>query len=197
MTDQELEGVARQALNMARTEAELRGEMGALFATYFDGEGIHRMRRVEEIIEQKLGRGWLNDGDKKEAAFGVLRKATQLFLLPPDAFVIVTPTNMFRPTEKLKAMGMEKQKELSARGNNYHHQMVRDGLMALVDSFTAVVQTQERVCIANQEVSRGRAVGQPHTYCIPQKDFGGRLKMWGEDEFMKEDEAAARKAEIQ
>lgn len=196
MTDQELEGMARQALNMALTEAELKGEMGALFATYFDGEGIHRMRKVEEIIGAKFGKGWLDDGDKKDAAFGVLRKATQLFPSPPDAFVIVTPTNMFRPTEKLKAMGLKKQKELSMRGNDYHHQMAREGLMRIVDSFTAVVQTQERVCVASQEVDRGRAVGQPETFCMPQKDFGGRLKMWGEDELEKEAAAEARKTEV-
>jgi hypothetical protein len=67
-------------------------------------------------------------------------------VVPPDAFVIVTAANSFRPTEKMQKLPFEKQKALSYGSPKTRHQAVRDGYFTLVDCLSAVAQTPERVC---------------------------------------------------
>ena len=110
------------------------------------------------LFEQdKLGKGWLGDDAKKDYGFHVLRLAT--LAMPPDAVVIVTPTNALKPTAKFKFRG-----ETAKRATDTpekRRQLVAEDRMELVDSVTAVAQTPQRVCSCVQRVERGVYVGGP------------------------------------
>ncbi len=82
MTDQEMLGLAAQALNMAKRDLEA-GNFNFLLAGYFEGEALHRMKKVEELILKHLGENWLNSGQTKDVGFGVMRTAVDL--MPPHA----------------------------------------------------------------------------------------------------------------
>lgn len=186
MTKELLEGLARQALNLARTDREIRGWPTAiLLATYYEGEDaqLHRMESVEQRIQQQLGKGWLSNGAAKDAAFGMLRTAMDVFPTPPDAFVMVTQTNMFRPTAKTKALPLKEQKRMTNRGADELHRLSARGFFSIVDSFTSVAQSPELVCICTQEADDLTHVNTMH---MPQEDFGGRVKMFGRDRFDQE-----------
>lgn len=76
MTDQELHGAARQALNMARTDWELNGwKTSIVLASYHvtDVPPLHRMRMIERMLQEKLGKKWLDDEQKKTHGFYVLQ----------------------------------------------------------------------------------------------------------------------------
>lgn len=196
MTDDELTGLARQALNMAGKAYEQTDYGGMVLASCHAGEGIHRMEKVERLFEEKLGRRWLDDEQTKDIGFGMLRKVVDMFSeAPPDvrpiAIIMVTATNMFVPTEKLTALPIEKQKRLINGSRKDHHQLAAEGYLRVVDSRTAVVQTPERVCFCTQEVKRGKLAGQPNVRHFAQDEFSGRMKMYGEDKL----EAERRKAE--
>ena len=180
MTDQELLGVARQALNIAKTEYELAGwPAGIVLISWHAGEGVHRMRRIERMLQEKLGERWLSSGPRKAAGFQAIRFAVQL--TAPDALAIVTATNMFKPTQKLRAMPPGEQRRLLvASGHDAHRRMAAQGLLTIVDSMTAAAQTAERVCISIQEIDHGEFAGQPETQFFAQNEFEGRLKMYGE-----------------
>lgn len=125
----------------------------------------------------------------------MLREVVNMFgEAPPDvrptAIIMVTATNMFLPTEKLTTLPIEKQKRLLNASNKDHHQLAAEGYLRVVDSRTAVVQTPERVCCCTQEVKRGELVGRPDVKHFAQDEFGGRMKMYGEDKL----EAARQKA---
>lgn len=178
MTDQELLGVARQTLNMARTDWELQGWPSSMvIASYHacDEPPLHRMRKIERLLQEKLGEGWLNDDAKKCHGFYVLRLATAA--MPPDAVVIVTPTNMWRPTAKFKLVGNAAKKATATRERR--DQLVAEGRLELIDSVTAVAQTPERVCTCMQPVERGVYVGAPTATFFAQAEFDGRMKMFG------------------
>ena len=104
------------------------------------------------LFEQdKLGKGWLGDDAKKDHGFNVLRLAT--LAMPPDAVVIVTPTNAFKPTAKFKFRD-----ETAKRATDTpekRRRLVAEGLLELIDSVTAVAQTPQRVCSYVQRVERG------------------------------------------
>ena len=93
MTDPELEGIAAQAFNMARLDIERAKGFSLFFASYHEGEGLHRMDSVAEVIKEKLGEDWLNNGAKKDRAFGILRLAVDA--MPPDAVDIGSVVNWF------------------------------------------------------------------------------------------------------
>jgi hypothetical protein len=182
LTDAELLGLARQVLNIAKTEFELNGEAGFIMASYHANHGIHRTRSVEALLHNMLGENWLDDGDKKDYAFDVIRYATQQ--LPPDAVVFCTPCNVFKPTTKFEALPVEERHRLvmrSKKGHDEDHKMVAEGWLALSEAFNVVVQTPQRVCICSQEVRRGVLVGQPRADYFKQDDFHGRLKMFALD----------------
>lgn len=188
LTKKELEGIARQALNMARTDVRNGGwKTGILLATYFrtDEHPFHRMDMIEKLLQEKLGEQWLNNGYAKDAGFGLLREAVNRFPTIPDALVIVTATNMFQPTAKMKALPIEEQRKLIETNHDDHHKMAAHGYFEIVDSFTALAQNPAFCVLAVQDADGATA---PVTKALNQEDFDGRLKMFGEgrDYYRKE-----------
>lgn len=177
MTDPELHGIALQALNMAKRDLR-GGSFNFLIAAYHAGEGLHRMTKIEQMIIGKLGEGWLNSGHTKDVGFGLLQLATAL--RPPDAVVVVTCCNVFKPSEKFKALPAAEQEVhlevMRTQGHDKHHEMVRAGLLTMVDALTATAQTAERVCLAVQEVGPDT---KTKSHFFVQDEFGGRIKMYG------------------
>ena len=182
MTDAQLQGIGAQACNMCKRDLE-RDEFNFFLATYeCDARQLHRMTKIEELIVQQLGENWLNSGRTKDIGFGILRECVDL--MPPDAMIIASVTNHFRPTEKFDQLTSEQKQELVHSAHDRHHEAVAQGLLTLCDALTVVVQTPERVCLYTQDFDRHRhPVGKPDTHCIPQEQFGGRMKMFGEDKY--------------
>ena len=197
MTDEELTGLARQALNMMKTALEVEKHQGILLATCHEGEGIHRMRKIEDILKEKLGEDWLDHGPAKDIGFGLLRQCLTKFPTPPDAFITVTASNMFKPTAKMLALPVAKQKKLHNQNHGEHHKLAAQGYYRIIDSLTALVQTPKRICVCTQEVDRGALVGNPDSHLMNNDDFGGRMKMFGVDRFKTEFEEEQKKAEVQ
>jgi hypothetical protein len=182
MTDSELQGLAAQALNMAKQEYKA-GTFKYLLACYFEknGVGIERLPRIEALLREKLGEGWMNSEEKKSIGFRNLKLAVQH--LQPDAFVIVTETNMFRPTPALAAMSGEERKAVLDGPHERHHQAAREGLLEIVDSLSASAQNSERLCMYIQPVTaQGDFEGPPIVHLLDQKHFSGRLKFYGEED---------------
>lgn len=198
MTDQELLGIARQSLNMARTDRDLNGwPTGIVLAVYnvTDRPPLHRMRLIEDLMLAKLGKGWLDNGAAKDAGFGMLRLAmAAAFRHAPEAIAIATATNMFKPTAKYAALPRKEKIRIAktARGHFQHHRMAAEGLFEIVDSITAVVQTGQRVCNCSQPVERGTFVGGPTVHYFAQSEFEGRLKMYGVEMDKEEIESVAK-----
>jgi hypothetical protein len=178
MTRPELQGLAAQALNMARREIE-QGSFHFLLAAYHEGETppVHRMDGVEKLIIQRLGENWLNSGRTKAVGFGVLRIAVDL--LPPDGIVLVTSANYFKPTAKFKELTEEERRKLVDAGHDRHHEAVKGGVLELCDSLLAIAQTPQEVCHYVQVLEKGRPVGVPEVLFCPQEAFSGRCKMYG------------------
>jgi hypothetical protein len=178
MTENKLTGLAHQTLNMAKTDMELRG-FTILIACYHSGEGLHRMRKLEMELGERLGEGWLDSDERKDAGFDWLRIALNV-AGPPDAIITVTRTNMFKSTEKLAALSDDETRKVEARSQRSAERlrMVDEGLFTLINSLTAVAQTPENVCICSQEVRRGAFVGQPTTIQCSQAEYGGRGQMY-------------------
>ena len=178
LSDEDLKGIAAQALNMAKHDLEL-GRFNFLLAACNESGTIKllRMAQAEALIIERLGQDWLNHGRTKDLGFSGIRSCIDL--KPPDAVVFATMCNGFSMTEKFHALAPEQQKELVNRGHDAHHQAVADGLMLCEDILSAIVQTPERVCHYVQKVERGQFVGHPEARFSPQKDFDGRIKMFG------------------
>lgn len=197
LTEKELEGIARQALNLAQTDRELRGwQTSILLATYYahDIPPLRRMETIEQLLREKLGERWLDSGAGKDAGFGMLRRAVGAIPNTPDAVVIVTPTNMFRPTAKMRALPAAQQKRMTSGGHADHHRLAAQGYFEVVDSFTSVAQTPERVCIATQVAGADGAPGVKHMHML-QEHFGGRLKMFGKDPFEDDEQQPEKTAQ--
>lgn len=176
--DAELEGLGAQALNMALRDME-RGQFNFVLASYHqsDTPPFHRMDKIEKLIVERLGQKWLNSGRAKDIGFNMLRMAVSL--LPPDALVIVTITNRFKPAAKLYGLPEAKQLEVLNSSHDRHHQAVKEGLLEVCDSLFAIVQTPERVCQYIQDFDqRGKTVSKPDVWFGPQEQFSGRLKMF-------------------
>lgn len=180
MTDAELQGIAAQALNMAKRDIEA-GKFNFLLGLYYhEGEvsHLHRATKVEATIIQVLGEDWLNDGAAKDAGFGVIRQCVEH--MPPEAFVMVTRCNKFTPTEKFCKLPAAKQEALIGAGADRQHRAVKEGLMAISDVLWAIAQTPERVCMYIQKVNgRGEFNGPPEANFMPQENYDGRTKMFG------------------
>lgn len=176
MTDPELQGIAAQAFNMARTQIEFKGDFNFLLASYYAGEGLRRMTKIEKFIPQTLGEDWLNNGRKKDAAFDILRLALRLH--PSDAIVFATGANIFTTTAKFDTLPKEEQEKLLKAGHDKHHAAVKSGYLKLDDALACVAQTPERVC------SYTRILGDPdekaRALIFNQSEFDGRLKLYGE-----------------
>jgi hypothetical protein len=182
LTDAELQGLGAQALNMAKRDIE-KGDFNFLLAAYNESDQprLHRMKQIETLIIERLGEDWLNHERSKDTGFAVLRIAVSL--LPPDAVIVVTVANGFRPTPKFFDLSPAKQTYFVGGGHDRQHQAVKEGVMDVCDVLAATVQTAERVCIYQHEIDpRWRLTGAPATRCFPQSEFSGRLKMFGAEE---------------
>ena len=181
MTDQELLGAARQTLNMARTDWELQGwPTSMVIASYHatDVPPLHRMRKIEQLLQDKLGRGWLDDEAKKDHGFYVLRLATAA--MPPDAVVIATPTDLFRTTAKAMANPGLLTRMKTEHSPEQRCQRCAGGLAGVGGSPSRPWRrTPQRVCTVAQPVRRGVYVGEPTVTYWPQAQFDGRMKMFG------------------
>lgn len=177
LSDAVLQGLAAQALNLAKRDFE-QGKFNFLLASYHESDGprLHRMQKIEALIVERLGEDWLNNGRKKDIGFDMLRTATHI--LPPDAIVFVTAANRFESTAKLNALPDAQRIAMLNTNHDRHLQMVKEGLLEIHDGFSAIVQTPTRVCSYFQDFDRGEPVGKPITMFIPQADFDGRLKMY-------------------
>jgi hypothetical protein len=174
MTDELLKGLAAQAFNIAKKDME-RGVFTALIASYFEGEGLRRMKVVEKRIAATLGEDWLNSGHKKDVAFDCIRFCVDH--VPPDVVIIATVINRFTPTAKFHALPVERKKKLAGSGDECH-QAVRDGWLTVCDALNVIAQTPERVCLYLQNLDGSNAECE----FFPQAQFGGRLKMFGEEQ---------------
>jgi len=181
LTDHELQGLAAQALNLAKRDME-RGQFNFLVASYHRGEPLHRMNRIEALIIERLGEEWLNAGRTKDIGFRILRMATEI--LPPDALVIVTAANRFKATDKMLALPEAQQLEILESNHDRHHRAVAEGLLTVCDCLHATAQSATRVCVYFQDyLPGGEFDGPPETRFRAQEDFGGRLKMYGNGVF--------------
>jgi len=178
MTDAEMVGLAAQALNLAKLDIE-RGRFVFVLASYHEGAPLHRMKTIERLIVERLGKKWLEYGQTKDLGFGMLRAACDI--LPPDALVIVTAGDYFKPTEKMRALPEAERRAVLRKGNDGNAQAVKDGLFTSTNCLITIVQNPERVCQYLQDVAEdGQVVGAPQTMFFPQDQFSGRLKMFGE-----------------
>ena len=179
MTDAQLHGIAAQAINMAKRDLE-RGDFNFLLASYDEGDHkLFRMTKIEELIIERLGENWLNSGRTKDIGLGLLRVCVDM--MPPGAVIFACGTNQFRPTAKFHELPVEEQEKLVNGCHDRHHEAVKKGLLEMHDALTVVAQTPERVCLYHQDIAHGRPVGKPDLHFVPQEEFGGRLKMFGED----------------
>jgi hypothetical protein len=179
MTDQELEGLARQALNILHTEIRNAGRCSFFLGYHIPGAGLRRMPKVEALIVARLGEDWLNHGGKKELAFGLLRVCATM--ARPEAVVLVTPMNHYRATDAFLKLPPDRQKFYSASANRNREAVAR-GYMTVDDSLTALAQTPERVCISSLITGQE----QPLTNFWRQDEYDGRTKFYVEpDEAMK------------
>lgn len=179
ITDSELKGLAMQGLNMAKRDLE-QGQLCCVLASYHEGETIHRMRRIEEILVEMLGQDWLNKGHCKEAGFNILRMANREH--PCDAIIFVSAINQFRQTEAFKRLSPEQQKFILDAGHDRHHQAVKEGLFEIQDCISALAQTASRVCVYLQVVdNRHNFEGPPQVELFDQRVLQGRLKLFGEE----------------
>lgn len=178
MTDAELQGVAAQALNLAKRDMQ-QNKFNFLLASYHVGDvpPLHRMQKVEALIIEKLGEDWLNNGKTKDAGFRMLRFCIDV--LPPDAVVFVTAANRFQPTAKFETLTEVQRQELLDAGHDRHNQAAKEGLLELHDCLCAIAQTPTRVCNYMQDFLCGHPVGNPDTSFFPQANFDGRIKMFG------------------
>ena len=174
MTDELLKGLATQAANMAKTEIRYRHQLNGILAIYHEGQGLHRLRKIEQEVEEKCGKAWLDSGRAKDILFGVL--ATGAKALPPDAIVIATGGDRFEPTAALLALSPEDQMRI----RDAHHPRELPQYFQPHDVLMVLVQTPDRVCIYTQRLGpRGMLLGEPEIKCGPQSAFDGRLKMFG------------------
>jgi len=177
MTDPELQGIAAQALNMAKRDQE-QGKFNFLVATYHAGEGVHRMSKIEAEIVNALGTDWLNSGARKDIGFGILQLCVAL--RPPDAIVFVTGTHLFKPTAAFNKLPREEQEKVLDGPHSVHHRAVRDGLLELSDAWYATAQTPERACMYIQEL-KPDARPEVTFVAVADIDDRARTKLFGRD----------------
>lgn len=186
MTDNLLKGLAHQGANMAKTDLRYRHQINGVLAFYLEGEGLHRMRKLELEIEGKFGRGWLDSGKAKDIVSGLLCLATKA--CSPDAIVIVTGADKFEPTAAFDALTEDEQERV------FRSQHPRDMPQYFEphDALVSVAQSPERVCVFTQRLRGDLLIGEPEVRFFPQAAFDGRLKIYGVDPPAKMAEAFAR-----
>ncbi|HZT29742.1 MAG TPA: hypothetical protein VFA33_07665 [Bryobacteraceae bacterium] len=76
MTDGVLEGLARQAANIVRTELHLHGCFESiLVGISHQGEALYRMHSIERLIRNLAGPHWVENSDAKECLYSTIRIA--------------------------------------------------------------------------------------------------------------------------
>jgi hypothetical protein len=155
MTDDLLKGLAAQAANMGKADIQHRGELHGVLAVYYEGQGLHRMRKVEALLIEKCGKGWLNDEGAKHAIFGILCFGANV--IPPDAIVVAFAANLY----------------VSNKAGDKGPKVPGDRLIS-------IAQTKDRVCLRDQELRGGSLIGEPKIVFVDQIDWKGRLKLFGE-----------------
>lgn len=178
MNDREMEGVARQALNMMKRDAE-QGRFRFFFGVYYDGSGLRRLRRTETLIDKIVGADWLEVGRKKDAAFDIMREAIGVLAasrLAPGAVIFGAAANMFKMTPQFDGLPRERQKEIVDGDGERRRRAVREGYLTYHDSLTCWVHTPARVCFCAQEN------GDPEVEMnvCDQNDVYGRQKFFKE-----------------
>jgi hypothetical protein len=175
MTDELMKGLAAQAFNMARRDMQ-RGEFNFLLAVYYEGEGLHRMTKVERVIIEILGEDWLNHGRAKDAGFGVMREAVGRSEV--EAIVFGCVINNFTPTEKFRSLAPAAQDAILNDNHDRHWQEVKTGNFKVCDALLTTVQTPTRLCICKRNLEGS---GEQRFDFLDQAEFRGRMKLFGDD----------------
>jgi hypothetical protein len=174
MTDEKLKFLAKQCAAMAKTELRTKGEINCILVSYHQDCGLHRMRKVEKLIVELAGEGWLNSPARKERAFGILCAANALSPVPPEAMVIVTVADQWVGNEAFAALPPEEQQRI-------YEENPRNRLyFAPRDVVIATAQTPERLCMYWQRLQGTLLIGEPHADFFNQAEFSGNLKVYGD-----------------
>lgn len=174
ITDKQLQGMCAQVANMAKTELRTGRGLHGIIASYIEGEGLHRMRKVEALAIERLGEDWTNSPAAKEMVFSGLAlcaKATK-----PDAFVLCTGGDNYRQNASFDALPREEQERLM---DAYHPKHMPEYFRAH-DVLMVTAQTPERVCIYVQDmrIPGYLLIGEPEIRFWPQSANVGRLKLF-------------------
>ena len=99
--------------------------------------------------------------------------------MPCDAFVMVTAANEFRTTPAFNLLSKEEGLAILNAGHDRHHQAVKEGLLAMYHTLTAVAQTPQRVCLYIQRMNEYHGYqGPPKVEFYDQQEFDGWVKMF-------------------
>jgi hypothetical protein len=179
VTDEELKGLAAQMANMAKTDIRNSGSgLTGVLAVYIPGIGLLRMAKYEQLAIERFGKSWTGSGEAKRHVFGVMRTVADI--VRPAAIAIATACDKGAETAKMISLPLEEQERLAKETG--FHDLVEQGYLEIQDAILATVHTPERVCIYTHVYlpEQGRFVGEPDVYFVPQAEFGGRLKMFGD-----------------
>jgi hypothetical protein len=185
LTDQLLKGLAAQVANMAKTELRYRHELNGILASYHEGEGLHRMRKIELMVQGVAGKDWLNHDHAKDMLFAVLRVANLRHaagVTMPDALVIATAGDAYLTNDAYAALSDAERaalEDLLDRGET--HRRDHPKYFDTWECLSVVSQSADRVCIYHQKFERGLLIGEPKIDFFDQSQFSGRLKLYGVD----------------
>jgi len=183
MTDQELEGFAAQAFNLARTEFQRKEKFNWLLASFHRGTGLHRMTKIEALVIELAGEDWMNDSAKKERVGYVLRIATHL--MPPDAVALVSIADRWKPTDAFNALSEADQKKIMDGPRASRADAASLGLLTVDEVMVCWAQTPSRVC-SYQRTLNELEDSQPLVQFGPMELFEGNFKLFGEVEIPPE-----------
>jgi hypothetical protein len=178
MTDERMIFIAKQSLAMGKTELRVRGDLHGIFASYFEGQGLHRMRSLEKLIVAMAGEDWLNSPWKKQCAFGIMCYCNSIGR--PEAMAFVSVINRWEGTAAFKALPEEEQ----GRVYNKYGECPREHPKWFVahDAMMSSVQTPERLCLLTQRLQMPGAllIGELDIQLHDQENFRGNLKLFGD-----------------
>ena len=176
MTDQELEGFAAQAFNLARTEWKQKNKFNFLLAGSYDGY-LCRFRTLETLIIEKCGEDWLNSSAKKHAVSQIIRMGTKL--LAPPGLCIVAIADRWKTTKAFDAVPKSEQKKILEGPCEARHAATALGLLEAEEVLIAVAQTPQRVCFYTRQLSELETT-KPDVQTGDMATFDGTMKLYGE-----------------
>jgi len=177
MTDQELEGFAAQAFNLARTEWKRKGEFNWLLASFHHGSGLHRMTKVEALVIQMAGEDWLNDPERQAQVGYVLRVAT--CLMPPDAIAVVSVADAWQLTDAFNALPKKDQNKILNGPREARNSAIALGLLTVEEVLVCMAQTPSRACRYQRRLDELNDAK-------PTVDFGEMAQLHGRFKFFEE-----------